>query len=77
MEPVEIDIRMKQNVTEEGKKATGAIGEMDEAAKKMQEQVESMLEQRKKLMNVGHRPPLLLDHTGIGSRLNNWRINGF
>ncbi|EKW78774.1 hypothetical protein EC990672_4686A, partial [Escherichia coli 99.0672] len=26
------------------------------------------LEQRKKLMNVGHRPPLLLDHSGIGSR---------
>ena len=50
MEPVEIDIRMKQNVTEEGKKATGAMGEMDEAAKKMQEQVESMLEQRKKLI---------------------------
>ncbi|EKW24559.1 hypothetical protein EC950943_4814B, partial [Escherichia coli 95.0943] len=23
------------------------------------------------------RPPLLLDHSGIGSRLNNWRINGF
>ncbi|EKV87712.1 hypothetical protein EC900091_5046, partial [Escherichia coli 90.0091] len=23
-------------------------------------------------MNVGHRPPLLLDHSGIGSRLNNW-----
>ncbi|EKH64916.1 hypothetical protein EC80586_5002, partial [Escherichia coli 8.0586] len=22
-------------------------------------------------------PPLLLDHSGIGSRLNNWRINGF
>ncbi|EKK54839.1 hypothetical protein EC82524_4619A, partial [Escherichia coli 8.2524] len=21
-------------------------------------------------MNVGHRPPLLLDHSGIGSRLN-------
>ena len=41
---------MKQNVTEEGKKATGAMGEMDEAAKKMQEQVESMLEQRKKLI---------------------------
>lgn len=50
MEPVEIDIRMKQNVTEEGKKATGAMGEMDEAAKKMQEQVESMLEERKKLI---------------------------
>ncbi|EIN35541.1 hypothetical protein EC93001_4775, partial [Escherichia coli 93-001] len=30
------------------------------------------LEQRKKLMNVGHRPPLLLDHSGIGSRFNNW-----
>ncbi|EKH89677.1 hypothetical protein EC5905_4997, partial [Escherichia coli 5905] len=24
-----------------------------------------------------HPPPLLLDHSGIGSRLNNWRINGF
>ncbi|EKI38753.1 hypothetical protein ECPA38_4526, partial [Escherichia coli PA38] len=21
-------------------------------------------------MNVGHRPPLLLDHSGIGSRLD-------
>lgn len=50
MEPVEIDIRMKQNVTEEGKKATGAMGEMDEAAKKMQEQVVAMLEERKKLI---------------------------
>ncbi|EKH38311.1 hypothetical protein ECEC1737_4609, partial [Escherichia coli EC1737] len=25
----------------------------------------------------GPPPPLLLDHSGIGSRLNNWRINGF
>lgn len=50
MEPVEIDIRMKQNVTEEGKKVTGAVGEMDDATKKMQAQVVAMLEERKKMV---------------------------
>lgn len=50
MEPVEIDIRMKQNVTEESKKAAGAMGGLDEASKKMQEQVASMLEEKKKLI---------------------------
>lgn len=34
MEPVEIDIRMKQNVSEEGKKATKAVGDLDDAAAK-------------------------------------------
>ncbi|MBM0911911.1 hypothetical protein JQN47_28100 [Escherichia coli] len=34
-------------------------------------------EKLKKAITVCHPPPLLLDHTGIGSRLNNWRINGF
>ena len=43
MEPVEIDIRMKQNVTEESEKATGAMGEMDEAAKKMLDELKKMV----------------------------------
>lgn len=50
LDPVEIDIRMKQNVTEESEKATGAMGKMDEASKKMHEEVMAMLEERKKMV---------------------------
>ena len=50
MEPVEIDIRMKQNVTEEGKKAAGAINDMDEAAGRAATDVKAKIAEQKSII---------------------------